>query len=180
MIFFSSILEVLLTFLYQKRKQGCLFFTVHRTVFSQGIKMHTTICHHLSQHSAALPSLCPGFSPDSINNKPMFGCCWAMGAQWGRDSAMVAWSGGSHRMGCAGPHVAHGWRVGHAWFKQRALLLRSPLKVWFCPHNNLFWGIWHLQRPEVVSEGAVNKIRNKVTREIPAPDAGMSSTQGLW
>ena len=44
-------------------KHDCIFFTV----FSQCINMHTIICHHLSQHCAALPSLCPGFSQRSAN-----------------------------------------------------------------------------------------------------------------
>ena len=80
--FFGAILKPVLKFLYQNGKHGCIFFAVHRTVFSQCIKMHTIICHHLSQHCTALPSLCPGFHRHHINSTLMV---WLLltDAPWG-------------------------------------------------------------------------------------------------
>lgn len=46
--FFSEILKHTLKLLYQNRRYGCLFFAVHRTVFSQCIKMYVSICDNLS------------------------------------------------------------------------------------------------------------------------------------
>ena len=50
---FLSILKPILKFLYHNGKHGCVFFAVHRTVFSQYIKVHKLICHHLSWHCTA-------------------------------------------------------------------------------------------------------------------------------
>ena len=73
-LFFFLILKPVFKFLCQKEKQGCLFFTAHRTVFSQCIKMQTIICYKLSWH-CTVPSLCFGFSMDSANCAPVFYCC---------------------------------------------------------------------------------------------------------
>ena len=43
-----EILKDILKFLYQNGKQGHQFFAIHRTVFSQHIKMHKIICYNLS------------------------------------------------------------------------------------------------------------------------------------
>jgi len=45
-----------------------LYSAVQGTVFSQCMKMHTVMCHHLSQHCTALPSPCPAFSQHSVNS----------------------------------------------------------------------------------------------------------------
>lgn len=37
-------------YLHHNGKHGCIFFTVHRSMFSQCTKMHNIICHLLSQH----------------------------------------------------------------------------------------------------------------------------------
>lgn len=67
---FSSVLKLILKFLYQNRKHSWVFlFAVHRTMFSQCIRMHPIICHHLSKHCTA-PSPCPGFSSDSADSFP--------------------------------------------------------------------------------------------------------------
>ena len=44
-------------FFYQNKKYGCLFFAVHRTVFSQYLKMHKLICHNLSWHCTLVSAL---------------------------------------------------------------------------------------------------------------------------
>lgn len=69
-LFFFSILKPILKFLHQNAKQGCIFFAVHRTLFSQCIKTHNIICHNLSWH-CDMPSPCPDFSSDSINSTLM-------------------------------------------------------------------------------------------------------------
>jgi len=65
------------------------FFAVHRTVFSQCIKIHERISYHLSWH-CTVPFLCPGFSPDRVSGAPMFGWCWVMGWSLG---AQLSWCG---------------------------------------------------------------------------------------
>ena len=75
LMIFSSILKPTFKFLYHNRKHGCLFFTVHRTVFSQYIKLCKTICHNLSQH-CTVPFLCPIFSPESAN------ACYSTTHRW--------------------------------------------------------------------------------------------------
>lgn len=47
---FNSLLSSskILKFLYQNGKLDCIFFTIHRTVFSQHIKMNEIICHSMS------------------------------------------------------------------------------------------------------------------------------------
>ena len=45
--FFLATLKPILKSPYQNRKHGCIFFSVHGTVFRQCIKMHTIICHNL-------------------------------------------------------------------------------------------------------------------------------------
>lgn len=65
--FFFAILEPILKFLYQSWKHSYIFFSIHRTVFSQLIKMHELICHKLSWN-CTVPSPCSGFSPDGISD----------------------------------------------------------------------------------------------------------------
>ena len=48
--FFLATLKLVLKFHYQNGKRGCMFFVVHRTVFSWFIKMHKLICCNLSWH----------------------------------------------------------------------------------------------------------------------------------
>lgn len=76
---FLAVLNPVIKFLNQNRKCGCIFFSVHRTVFSQSIKMHKIIFHKLSQHST-VPSPC--LSPDSANHTPIFGLQWVCTGGW--------------------------------------------------------------------------------------------------
>ena len=64
LMIFLATLKLVLKFHYQNGKRGCMFFVVHRTVFSQLITVHKCICHNLSYH-CFVPSLCPGSSLDS-------------------------------------------------------------------------------------------------------------------
>jgi len=41
-------LKPILKFFYQNRKQGCIFYANHRTVFKQHTKMREIIWHNLS------------------------------------------------------------------------------------------------------------------------------------
>ena len=54
-------------FLYQNWNHSRVFFAVQSPVFRH-IKMHTIICHHLSQHCPALPSFCSAFHWHSISS----------------------------------------------------------------------------------------------------------------
>lgn len=95
-----------------------LFNAVHSTVFSQLIKMHTVICYKLSWHYT-VPSLSSGCSSDTVNNAPVFGCFWAMGAllrpgwavQLGRATTAV---GRQWRGKAAKPHylLSEWWAIG--------------------------------------------------------------------
>lgn len=93
MMFFSETLKSILKFHYQNRRYIYVFFffSVHRTVFSQCIKVHKIICHNLSWH-CNVPSLYPSFSPYKADCTAISVCCWVMGVclgltqatQWGR------------------------------------------------------------------------------------------------
>jgi len=71
---FLAILQSVLKFIYQSRKHGCVFSSIHRTVFSQYIKIHTLPSFELAPHCI----LCPGFSPGGVNSAPIFSWCWVM------------------------------------------------------------------------------------------------------
>jgi len=68
---FASSAHPKLKFHYQIGKHACIFFAAHRTVFSQCIKMHKIICHHLSEHYTA-PPFCSDFSPNNVNRALTF------------------------------------------------------------------------------------------------------------
>ena len=108
---FFAILKPILKFLYQNGKHGSVFFAVQGPLFSQRIKTHTAMRHHLSQHCTALPSLCPAFSWHSVNSMLM---AWLLlsdgnmsGAtlQW-RAAAVTAWSRRCCFASQAGLHAA--------------------------------------------------------------------------
>ena len=106
---FFAVLKPILKFLYQNANRGCIFFALHRAVFSQWIKMCNVTCHNLSWH-CTVPSLCPVFSSDIVNSVLMFGCCWAVGALLG-----LGHSGRQgHSDSCARPHVAQRLWIEHA------------------------------------------------------------------
>lgn len=68
---------------------------------------NTIICHKFSQ-DCAVPSPCPGFSPNTINSAPAFGHCWVMGALW----PLAWWPGAGQaalqaELSCMWP-MAHG------------------------------------------------------------------------
>ena len=63
--------DFIFKFLFQNRKYSKYFFTYQSPLFSQCSKMHTIICHHLSQHGIALLSACPGFSQHKVNSTPL-------------------------------------------------------------------------------------------------------------
>ena len=70
-------------------------------------------------YSTALPP-CPTFSWHRVNRALMVGCCWVMGVcqepLWGNSSWLYrARSGAGCIVSCAGPQVAHGPHIGHAW-----------------------------------------------------------------
>lgn len=84
---FSSILKAILRFPYQNA-QGCIFFFVHWSVFSQRIKMHKVIWHNAAPHSPHVLVSAQG----SANLTLMFGCDWVINlhpgpgwsTQWGK------------------------------------------------------------------------------------------------
>lgn len=62
-----------LKFLYENQEQGCISFTVYRTVFSQCIKMHKLNCAYLLTYLALHCTLpLPAFSQDSVDSTLMF------------------------------------------------------------------------------------------------------------
>lgn len=112
--------------------------TVHRNVFSQYIRMHSVICHYLSQRYT-VPSLCPGFSSDSANHAPMCGCCWAMGvcpgpgwANWWEEP-LPWWCGvaGGCRMDRARLQADEGWTYLFFFFLEK-----------YCPTCQVSLYIW--------------------------------------
>lgn len=121
MIIFSAILKPVLKFLSHNRMPSCIFSTVHWTVFSQCIIMHTIICLYLSQQCIA-PSLCSGFILNDVNSMLMAWLLLSDGAElppwWCR-------AGDSHSASSAGPHTACGLQFGHAWPKGWSLTDRS-------------------------------------------------------
>lgn len=121
LIIFSAILKPVLKFLSHNRMPSCIFSTVHRTVFSQCIIMHTIICLYLSQQCIA-PSLCSGFILNDVNSMLMAWLLLSDGAElppwWCR-------AGDSHSASSAGPHTACGLQFGHAWPKGWSLTDRS-------------------------------------------------------
>jgi len=149
-IIFFAILKPILKFLYQDRNTAAYFFAVHRTAFSQWIKLHTIICYNLSQHFTA-PSLCPGFSPDSANITQMYGCCewWVCTGGQVRPLTGIEllpwwlWAEGSCRMCWTRLCAACRLQVGHAWPNASGILTlcRESLLV---PMAYLCQWTWHV------------------------------------
>lgn len=82
------------------------FFAVHRTVFSQRIKLHTITCHHLSQQHTALHV--PGAAQTAMGAH--LGPGWT--AWWGRATGMMVWGGERLQgdgTGCMQPVGCVGW-----------------------------------------------------------------------
>lgn len=88
-----KISKPILKFLYQSRKHGCIYFTVHRAVFCQWVKTHPPITHRVSK-----PSLCPAFSPGGVWGRAAVRCSWVM-------------------VGHAGQKLPQWWRGGQACCK---------------------------------------------------------------
>ena len=91
LMIFLAILKPILKLLYQPAKHGCMFFAVWSTVCSPCTKTHTIHCHHLSQHCAALPSPCSGFSQHSISSSLAIvsNGCVPGATEWGRATSIV-------------------------------------------------------------------------------------------
>lgn len=109
--FFFAILKPVFKFQNQNEKLSCVFFAFWSPVFSRCIKMHTSICRHLSQDYTVLPTPCPAFSQHSINSTLTVwlllsnGCVPGATLQ-GRAAAFIA-------CGRRWPRAAHGPWVGH-------------------------------------------------------------------
>lgn len=78
------------------------YFSVHRSVFRQCIKMQKIICHNLSWH-CTMPSGCPDFSSGSINSTLMV---WLL-----LNNGCVPGAGQSCWSDCEEQGVAAGWAV---------------------------------------------------------------------
>ena len=65
------------------------------------IKMHTIICHHLSQYCTTVPSLCPAFSQHDVNIALtiwllLSNQCMPGAAPQGKAAFKLQWGGGLH------------------------------------------------------------------------------------
>lgn len=84
-----------LEFLYQHRRHGCIFFSIHRTVFRTVFRSK---CVTLFAITWAGTVQCPGFSPVGVSSTLMF--CWCWGPRWAAQwEEPLPW----------GPGVAGGW-----------------------------------------------------------------------
>ena len=114
---FLALLKPILKLLYQKWKHSCIFFTLQSTAFSQSIKMHTIICHHLSQRSQPCPPRALVWVNTEWIAHQRFGCCWVMGVCLGPPSGSEPppwWHGvgGGRIASHARPWVGHAWCRG--------------------------------------------------------------------
>jgi len=97
LVILSAILKPVPKFRYQNGRHSYVFFTVHRTVFSRCIKMHTTVCHNLTWASTALHLPPVPVSAQTVLNAHRRvvavsnGCARRTGldAQWVRAAAMM-------------------------------------------------------------------------------------------
>lgn len=83
MMCFLAILKLILKFYYNKGKYGCIFFSVHRTMFSQCIKMCKVFCHNWIWHCTALHSPHILVSAQTVPNTHQCCCFWAVSGFWG-------------------------------------------------------------------------------------------------
>jgi len=99
--FFFAVLKPILKFLYQNRKQGCVFYAVQSTVFIQWIKIQLFAVSWISavQHG-------PSYALVSVNTVLIahrgLVCCWVMGACQG---SCLCWRAVSF--------IVWGQRAGH-------------------------------------------------------------------
>lgn len=94
---FSAILKPIIKFPYWDGKCNCVFLAIHKTAFSQRIKIHKLTCCHLSWHCT---------EPRALDSAQVG--CWVMGALTG-----LGWAGllGRKSHCCGG--VGHGgWLQG--------------------------------------------------------------------